>query len=288
MHGEFEEISNFSGSFNSFKNIPAPSFIKKIKNINFSIINNFIINFLVENDPLNRYFKNKSLLSILKKMGDNCRFIVLSNHIAQNASKTIDLNQYNIKTIYYPQIRSTKLFKYNNENVKFGIFGYGDTKVLYNINLKLLKSNLRSNFEIKIIGMDNRGIEKFPWMSAPSNGRTLNRNQMEELLEDIDFLLILYTDDKYNLSCSASIIEAISYCKPILHLKNDCISHFNQKEKIGYQSNNIDLFVEQMERIINNYGEEKIKLKKFQSNIIKLQKSISVESNLKEFQSIFY
>ena len=47
MHGEFEEISNFSGSFNSFKNIPAPSFIKKIKNINFSIIKNFIINFLV-------------------------------------------------------------------------------------------------------------------------------------------------------------------------------------------------------------------------------------------------
>ena len=159
--------------------------------------------------------------------------------------------------------------------------------MLYSLNLRIRNLKIKAPFQIRIIGMDNRGIDQFPWVTNPSNGRTLSRDQMERLLEDIDFILILYSKGLYKASCSGSIIEAITYGKPIIHLKNDCISHFNVNNEIGYMCQNLDDFSEKILKIADDYKNEKIKIKIFHKNIREKQKMISVDSRLELFSNKF-
>ena len=129
--------------------------------------------------------------------------------------------------------------------------------------------------------MDNSVSHFFPFIKAPSNGLPLTREQMEKHVSDIDVLLILYSNQKYRLSCSATIIEALSYCKPIIHFKNDCISYFNNNSTIGFEANNIDEFVNYMVKCINDFSLFKAKSKVFTDNIINLRKIYSIENNYK-------
>ena len=80
----------------------------------------------------------------------------------------------------------------NNEFPKFAIFGYGDSRMLFNLNVKIKKLIKKEKFEIRIIGMDNRGIKDFSWVNCPKKGKTLTRVEMERLIVDIDYFLILY------------------------------------------------------------------------------------------------
>jgi len=156
--------------------------------------------------------------------------------------------------------------------------------MLYNLNLILERLNIKSPFEIRIIGMDNRATSTFPWITFPSNGQTLSRTEMESLLEDIDFNLILYTKDRYSLSCSASIIEAISYERPIIHLENSCISYYNKNEGIGYECTDLTSMAKKVNDIILNYTKELDNIKKFKKTLIKTKEQLNPNQNLQKFK----
>ena len=286
LHAELEELRDEIKLGEQLIDMPIQSYIQKLKKINFKIFKNKFNLILKRLDPFRNFIQKKAIKDLIEQNYDNSfNYLVISEHIYINLKGKIDLK--NINYVNYPQLSNNVLTKTNNKYPKFAIFGYGDSKMLYNLNLILKKLNIKSPFEIRIIGMDNRGADLFPWLTFPSNGKTLSRTEMENLLRDIDFNLILYTKDRYNLSCSASIIEAISYEKPIIHLENPCISHYNKGDSIGYECSDLQSMAFKIREIVLNYNQELNNIKSFKINLATSRGFLSPDNNLKRFSKVF-
>jgi len=292
LHGSFEEINSgelFIESNQVLKyKIPQKTAAKRLKNINFSKLTKYIVDLvgkLILKTSIFRYFfiKKFNTKKILEwRSNKNITFIAISKHIIINANKIFEYQKLNIKYHFYPNYFREKNTRPNNQYIKFGIFGYGDPLVLYNISKKLELVNVQNKFEIRVIGMDNSISNFFSFITTPSNGLPLSRKQMEHLVSDIDILLILYSNQKYRLSCSATIIEALSYCKPIIYFKNDCISYFNNNNlPIGFEANSVDDFVKHMSICIDDFILMKEKFNEFSENIMTLRNAYSIENNYK-------
>ena len=285
LHAELEELRD-EIKLDEVIEMPIQSNIQKLKKINFKIFKNKSNLFLKRLDPFQKFIKKKAIKDLIEQKHDNSfNYLVISEHIYINLNGKIDLK--NISYIDYPQLSSNISTKLSNKHPKFAIFGYGDSKMLFNLNLILESFNIKSHFEIRIIGMDNRATSFFPWITFPSNGQTLSRTEMETLLEDIDFNLILYSKDRYSLSCSASIIEAISYEQPIIHLENPCISYYNKNESIGYECADLTSMAKKINDIILNYTKELDNIKKFKKKIFKIKKQLNPNQNLQKFKQAF-
>jgi len=285
LHAELEELRDKIKSNDHFKEMPNQSIIQKAKKINFKIFKNKINLISKRLDPFQNFINKHAIKDLIEQKHDSSfNYLVISEHIYINLKNKIDLKNLNISYVDYPQLSYDILNKTNNKYPKFAIFGYGDSKMLYNLNLILERLNIKSPFEIRIIGMDNRATSTFPWITFPSNGQTLSRTEMESLLEDIDFNLILYTKDRYSLSCSASIIEAISYERPIIHLENSCISYYNKNEGIGYECTDLTSMAKKVNDIILNYTKELDNIKKFKKTLIKTKEQLNPNQNLQKFK----
>ena len=181
------------------------------------------------------------------------RYIVLAPHIIPLLLKYVDSDYLSFHYLPHPAVFNplqTCISSVANDSVlsskpsgklKCAVFGYGNPPMLLRLNQELTKlwkaqinkdyghqlNDLENHLEIRIIGSNQQGIEGFPWVHSPIKKRTLSRLEMEQLVQDIDFFLILYESHRYQLSCSGSIIEALSYQKPVLFLDNPCIKAFN-------------------------------------------------------------
>tara|TARA_Y100000385_G_scaffold296_1_gene339 strand:- start:1180 stop:2403 length:1224 start_codon:yes stop_codon:yes gene_type:complete len=287
LHSELEELKDLVEIEEEYYDVPKDIYTK-IKRLNLSTIQKKLSHLFNYFDPI-KYILSKHSFNklILDKKDDNYNFIVISKHIIINLKNKLEMASCNLDFIHYPQL-TYKIDKvFNNNYPKFAIFGYGDSKMHYNLNLLLKELNIQLPFEIRIIGMDNRATSSFPWITFPSNGKTLSRTEMEALLKDIDFNLILYTKDRYSLSCSASIIEAISYEQPIIHLENPCISYYNKNESIGYKCTNLLSMAKKIEEIVLNYNQELNNIKRFKINLAASRNSLSPDNNLKRFSKVF-
>ncbi len=101
---------------------------------------------------------------------------------------------------------------------------------------------------------------------------------MEKYVQDIDIFLIIYDKSRYRLSCSGSILEALSYTKPILHLSNDSVNYFNRQEApIGFCCDDLEELANKMVEIIDNYSSYEDELQGFRDNIINLRAELSME-----------
>ena len=288
LHSELEELRDKIKLDEQLIEMPNQSIIQKAKKINFKIFKNKINSILKRLDPFQNFINKHSIKYLIEQKHDSSfNYLVISKHIYINLKNKIDLKNLNISYINYPQLSYNILTKTNNKHPKFAIFGYGDSKVLYNLNLIINDLNIESPFEIRIIGMDNRYTNLFPWVTFPSNGKTLSRQEMEVLLKDIDFNLILYAKDRYSLSCSASIIEAISYIQPIIHLENPCISYYNKNESIGHECADLTSMAKKINDIVLNYNLELNNIKNFKINLRTSRDSLSPDNNLKMFSKVF-
>jgi hypothetical protein len=153
---------------------------------------------------------------------------------------------------------------------------------------KLSLREINNKYEIRIIGMDNSELSMYKQINCPSPGKRLSREDMEKYAEDIDMFLILYDQSLYRVSCSGSIMESLSYQKPILHFNNDCINYFNNNNSpIGIRVNSIDDFVNTMIFEIENYENFKDKDKIFQKNILTLRDKYKIENSINELYKSF-
>lgn len=301
LHGSFESIAN---GYDKPTELSLP--IKKMKNeyiietkyklqiirqtkiidlpkIIAPFINRFILPWYLISTKL---FTDRKML--LWKHSDDFKYISLSPHVIINAEKYIDVKKLNIYTVVLPTVFAEPTTQPNNEYVKFAIFGYGNPLMLHNVLFQLSQKELKQPYEIRIIGMDNKGTDGFPNVTCPSPGKRLDRNEMEKYARDIDVFLILYDRSRYRLSCSGSILESLSYTKPILHFDNDCINAFNKPENpIGNCCNSLEEFVSKMEDIIENYETYIHEFQTFRKNILKLRNECAIENSLTQLKDSF-
>lgn len=296
LHGSFESLG--AGDDKPVEALlPIPERIDplwvKLKNLKASEIPGKAIRVLKK--VSNRIIPEKQSTStysekevLFEEHSDDYRYIALSPHMLPNAARYIDVKKLGVRAVVLPTNFAKPIPQPSNTKVKFAVFGYGNSTMLYNIALKLSKKTIQNDYEIRIIGMDNRGTEEFPKITCSSPGKPLSRSQMEEQVQDIDLFLILYDRSRYRLSCSGSILEALSYSKPILHFDNDCINFFDRPEApIGISCKSVDDFVEKMVDIIERYPSRKDEFARYRSNIMKLRDQYSVANMKSDIREIF-
>jgi hypothetical protein len=299
LHGEFESLTRLdrtptqvsSNSLNKIRNLSFKRFAyKALSRIVRTVKESPIRGFNLLYNPINRRLMARFDLEkiLFYQISEDFHYIVNSPHILENAKKYINTELLCFSTVVLPTIFSSPSPPPENSHVKFGIFGYGNPGLLQKMGESLNKKKPDNNYEIRIIGMDNRGAETNPHITCPISGRPLTRNEMEHYIQDIDIQIILYEKYRYKLGCTGSILEALSHSKPIIHLDNDCINSFNTYDcPIGLLCNDIDTLTDKMKMIIENYEGYKVELKKFRKNIGVLRKKFAIENQIQQIKDSF-
>lgn len=295
LHGELEDISSkkYEEQYVSRPVMESISFGDLIKHpgIVFLILKNVILfplTFLSNKYRLvfKKIFRTKKMM--LWKHSDNYRYISLSPHVTRNAGKYIDTKYLNFHTIVMPIIFNRPSKAPNNRNIKFAVFGYGDSAQMQKMLGILSKKRIKMGYEIKIISMDSRGTEGFKNVTRVGNGSVLTREEMEITARDIDVFINLYDKTRHRLGCSLSIFEAFSHLKPVLYLSNDGYDYFNKAKKpIGYKTKSLDGFANKMVDMINNYDKYKPAFIKFRKNMLEYRLEYDIGNNLDKLRESF-
>lgn len=294
LHADFENIVDHSILKKDISILPV-DFKNKIHKLKIKDFPRFILSqiraFLIRIREINRKKFSKKFpikQALLHNHNSDFRYIALAPYIVQNSEKYEHIHKLQIRTVFFPTVFSNLIKKPDNIYPKFAVFGYGNNIVLKEVLDVLIKKNPLKKFEVRIIGMDTAGLDKYDMVSCPSQGRALTRVLMEKYSTDIDFFLILYTKSKYRLSCSGSIIESFSYMKPIIHLENECIDFFNNKElPIGFSCNNINEYALIMGDIINNFEKYNDIINAFRNNISINRSKYKIENSVNNFKKSF-
>jgi hypothetical protein len=254
-HAEFEDIANDTYQPVAATAVREPTFLEKLRSVR-PLELPAKARALVARKLFARYaLAWKTRFRIREQLewhaSDDYAYIVLSPHIVTAASRYIDLDEVPVRAVEMPYNFASPHPPPNNDYIKFATFGFGDPTALKQVVDRLDFLPLTAKYEIRIIGMDNRGLEHHPRVYCPSPGKQLTRAEMEHYAQDIDAFLILYGDNRYRLSCSGAIFETLSYVKPVLHIGNPCVVEFDRPEQpIGFRSHNLDELATAMARMI--------------------------------------
>ena len=295
LHGSFEDISGLV-SVTKMIAVPSVSLIEKVKRSSLRSLPKKVVKLITRR--LLEIYRNRiaplfSKQLVLKDLlhlnhSNDFRYIALSTHVVDNTRKYIDVEKLNIHVITMPTVFHPAYKVEGNQYPKFAIFGYGNSTMSFQILTRLSKLNLTDPYEIRNIGMNNLGVEGFSNVTMTSNGNRLSRSEMESHARDIDMFLILHPSNTYKLCCSASIFEALSYQKPILHFDNDCINTYNTRDMpIGLRASSIEEFVDNMVNIIKNYDVFLSDRHDFIRNISELRDDYSIERSKEDIASVF-
>jgi hypothetical protein len=292
LHGELEDIANVDY---------IEPYVPVIKNqLRFSLAHPGIILLLIRQiitKPIawldsnyslifKKFFRMKKVL--MWQHSDQFNYISMSPHITQNAKKYLDVDYLNFHTIILPIIFAKPTPIPDNKYVKFAVFGYGDSAQMQKMLALLSKKEITKPYEIRIISMDSRGTEGFPNITRLSKGKILSRKEMEGAVCDIDIFINLYDKSRHRFGCSLSILESLSYLKPVLHLSNPGYNYFNKSVKpIGFRVESLNGFVEKMCDLIENYQINKRQLCIFRNNMLEYRKEYDIKNNLDELRKCF-
>jgi hypothetical protein len=287
LHGVFESLAESKGGGASYT-LPTKSFKDKLRKMKLFSLPKKILR--LWKSKLIKMYEDKitsiySRIFPFKKIllwhnTADFIYIALSSHILENVKKYKDIDKLNLHLVTMPTVFRASVKVERNPYPKFAIFGYGNSIMLHQILTGLSKLKLTDPYEIRIIGMNNAGIEGFSNVTITSSGNRLNRAEMEAHVRDIDIFLILHPGNTYQLCCSASIFEALSYEKPILHFDNDCINTYNTKEMpIGMCTSSIEEFVDNMSSVIRDYNAFLSNRDSYINNIKKIRDIYSIEQS---------
>jgi hypothetical protein len=295
LHGGFEEI----GPFNNKRIQPvrsAESVKAKFKNTSLVGSMSIIVAYLrLRLSYLLRYPFNRVMARAfpLKKMllWENCRdyrYIAMSSHIITNARKCLGESNIDIRTVVMPIVFAPSRPPPQNSYLKLAVFGYGYPGMLEKLGAALGRRTIQSPYEIRVIGSVSRGTEKYPHFTAPNPGRRLTRKEMEEMLPDIDAFLVLYDRSLYILSCTGSILEALSYVKPVVHLDNENINTFNtEAAPIGIRCKDVEEMADRVQDIIEHYHDHKELFSMYRENILRLRRALEIGGRSHEIRKVF-
>jgi len=218
---------------------------------------------------------------------DRYRLIALSPHVVENARVYLDVDALGMRAIEMPINFAPLTGPAANTHLKFATFGYGDPGALREVVEHLDRLAPQQPYELRIIGMDNRGLECHPHVTCPSPGKRLTRAEMEQFAADIDAFLILYDRRRYRLSCSGSIFEALSYVKPVLHIGNPCVAQFDRPElPIGFAHADLRALAETMARMIDGPDVARAELAARRTNLKVLRDTLSIEQHVPAFREV--
>ena len=220
-----------------------------------------------------KYLKPKNIHVFLTKLSinffskGNFQFIFLSKHIEKNYRSKIG-NTLNIdfRSMFIPYKFDEISKKKKIENLTFGTIGKGDLDNTF----KILEKHPNLDFSI-LRSINTNRFTSFPNCKFFNQKNRLTREQIEEEIKKVDYLLYFYSEDSYTLSMSGALVDAINYLKPIIFLKNECISYYNNLYEIGIECKDL----EDMLQKISSQKQLKMSYPILTENIEKLKNKFS-------------
>ncbi len=292
LHADFEDIANDTFQAVAATAVHEPTILEKLRMIRIAELPGKVAG-LVGRRISERYaslwqtrFREREQLEW--RHDDRLAYIALAPHVRTNASKYIDVQALNVHTVEMPINFAAPRSAPRNAHLKLATFGYGDPAALRRVVDALDRLMPSKPYEIRIIGMDNRGLESHPRVVCPSPNKPLSRAEMERHAEDIDAFLILYDRNRYRLSCSGAIFEALSYVKPVLHIGNPCITPFDPPDApIGFSTETLEELARLVAPMIDDYPAAQRAFAARRENIMRLRTRLGMDALATKLRAAF-
>ncbi|MEZ0184332.1 hypothetical protein AB9T89_18970 [Flavobacterium oncorhynchi] len=197
------------------------------------------------------FFLNKNV-----KISDGIYFSVLGDVLKQNICKIIDTD----KADKFLSVDHPYLFEIGKKNIKqtskLNIATVGTmnkTKGLLNFVKFANKINplVKGKVNISVIGLVSENYNLFDGSCielTPDNKVSLSRNDFDNRVNDLDYILFFYPKDSYTITASGAIMDAINFEKPILALNNSYFQYiFSKYGAFGFLFDTVDEMVSKVE-----------------------------------------
>lgn len=218
----------------------------------------------------------------------NYKSLLLGESVKKNLIKKIPfIDKNSIMVIDHPTLRKNfcNIEPFQNGKINFGLVGIIDKKKNGENLLELLnylKDTDFSKFKILLIGHIRnkntdeylKNISNFEFFETFSDSLDfISEQQLKELENQVDYNIYTYNIDGYKLTASGAFIDAVTFEKPILAIKNDYLEYyFSKYGNIGYLFDNPKDMAQKIIDISNNpnieeYTEQKENIKKIKQVI---------------------
>jgi len=219
---------------------------------------------------------------------DNLKYIVLSEGVKSQLLATCKELKGKVYATFFPYIYDEydKKRSGHGHNLIFGSFGGikspSEFLALAN-NLYQLQKKFNSNF--LVIG-PGANINFPDNVRIPSQGKRLNRSQMREYAQQIDYSVFVYPRGAYTLMASGAFFDAISYVKPIIAIRTPFFEEcFRLMGDVGYLCEDIVEMENLLTSLIINQSSERYNNQC--QNILKARDCFSPCKLSKTLQNIF-
>lgn len=186
------------------------------------------------------------------KNNKNFKYIVLGEKIRERLIEIIPEIRENVYYIDHPYSFINKENNKNLEEIKkigtCGITNYlKGLKNIYQLIDKISKE--KNKFNYKHLGkstddINEKYIEYFPFKSS-----LIEKGLYEDLIEELDYILILYPINSYKLTASGVYFDCIKFNKPLLGLRNEYFEYmFEKYGEIGKLFDTIDEIIEYLKK----------------------------------------
>lgn len=195
----------------------------------------------------------------LKKRASNIKYLVLGEFIKDMSLELGLLKEDQILVIdhpfTFPRI-DTHPRMYSIPH--FGHIGVAkkskNSHLFFKLAEQFSKEIALGQVKFSIIGMVLNDMKGYVSGSVEcvGNDKFVERHLYEKYISEIDYSIFLYDDNNYGLTGSGAIMDAISYQKPILCLKNRYFSQLfaNEYHRPGWTFNNIEELSQKITEII--------------------------------------
>jgi hypothetical protein len=291
MHADLEHIANDQYRDVGGTVVAEPTLLEKLRSISLLELPGKVAGLIGReiSSRYNRVFATRfrAREELASQPSDLYRLIALSPHVLENARAYLDIDALGMRAIEMPINFAPLTSPAANTHLKFATFGYGDPGALRVVVEELDRLAPQQPYELRIIGMDNRGLEAHPHVTCPSPGKRLARTEMELLAADVDAFLILYDRRRYRLSCSGSIFEAMSYVKPVLHIGNPCVAQFDRPDlPIGFGHADLPALAKTMARMIDDVDSARAELTTRRTNLMVLRERLAIDRHIPAFREV--
>lgn len=183
-------------------------------------------------------------------LAKNLRIMVLGDSIIDNLSHYISPKRLkhflSIDHPYYSNLVSTQ--PHLREDINIGLPGRMDSRPSRGFdNLCKFAKDVACDNRIKIYlisSIEDKLVSKLPENVIVKNdaGRNPSREEYENLIMQMDYILLPYHKDYYKLTASGAVFEAIVNLKPALMFSTDYFQYLNKKY------GEFGIFIDQMEK----------------------------------------
>jgi hypothetical protein len=230
-----------------------------------------------------KYFNNNKL-----------KIIVLGDHIKENLKKLhpeLDRYIFSLNMPYF--FRNFEIKVPKNNNLVFGFLGvvsekkggYTYLRLVNEITKnKLLKCEFRLIGQITDPNIDSKDLSYFK--NRPSNlFAPMKLDTFITEVNSIDYSIFCFTKESYQLSCSATFYDALSFVKPIIALKTPFFEYYFKKlGDIGYLCENAEELYKCTISLTTNFDVERYKLQC--QNILSAREILGEQQTSEQLQTI--